>query len=368
MKAIKVYLQYPWKFPDSPYYKYLIQNPPEGADYLNIENQKGVIINKKKRFFLNSIKKKIRRVMGLVNFPAPNVHFTKSKNKFDLIHCAHCLSGNKSAWVADFEGIWQMFISGKETFFGKKLASRILKSTYCKKMIAWTEATKKDFSRTFPGLEEKIEVVYPAVPAHSRKENRKKEVVLLFIGRYFYEKGGHHALEIMDKLTAKYNNVKGIVVSEVPNKVREKYRNNKKIEFYKLMSQSELFSKIYPLADIFLYPGYSDTFGFAILEAMSFGLPIVTADAVARKELVENGKTGFVIEANHKREWETDYVKIDDENRIFAELLDKTEELIANRAVREKMSKKCTELIKSGKFSLAERNKNLRRIYEEALE
>jgi len=45
-----------------------------------------------------------------------------------------------------------------------------------------------------------------------------------------------------------------------------------------------------------VYPGYSDSFGFAFLEAMAFGLPIVTVDGFARREIVEDGKNGFVIE------------------------------------------------------------------------
>jgi hypothetical protein len=43
MKKIKVYLQYPWKFPDSPYYKCLLQEHPKEIEYLNVEKQKGVI-------------------------------------------------------------------------------------------------------------------------------------------------------------------------------------------------------------------------------------------------------------------------------------------------------------------------------------
>ena len=53
--------------------------------------------------------------------------------------------------------------------------------------------------------------------------------------------------------------------------------------------------KMYEKTDIFVYPGYTDTFGFSILEAMSFGIPIVTLDGFARKEIVEDGKTGFLV-------------------------------------------------------------------------
>jgi regulator of replication initiation timing len=41
--------------------------------------------------------------------------------------------------------------------------------------------------------------------------------------------------------------------------------------------------------------------------------------------------------------------------------------LIENEKLREKMSKECIKTVKSGKFSLKERNKNLKRIYEEAI-
>ena len=35
MNRIRVYLQSPWKFSDSPYYLYLRQNPPLNVEYVN---------------------------------------------------------------------------------------------------------------------------------------------------------------------------------------------------------------------------------------------------------------------------------------------------------------------------------------------
>ena len=121
MEKIKIYLQYPWKFPDSPYYKYLIDNPPKNIEYLNIENQKGVIIDKKGVFFSNLLKKLIRGVIQKFKIPLINTHQTKINKGYDLIHCAHCISGNKFPWVADFESSWQIFASGRITFLNQKI-------------------------------------------------------------------------------------------------------------------------------------------------------------------------------------------------------------------------------------------------------
>ena len=112
MNNIKVYLQYPWKFPDSPYYKYLINNPPKEIEYLNVQKQEGVITNKRFFWFSNFLKRNIRKWINFFKFSIPNAHLSPD-GEYDLIHCAHCLSKNNKSWVADTEGVWQFYIGEK---------------------------------------------------------------------------------------------------------------------------------------------------------------------------------------------------------------------------------------------------------------
>lgn len=362
MIKIKVYLQYPWKFPDSPYYKYLIDNPPENIEFLNAEKQKGVIINKKFFWFSNFLKRNIRKFANFIKLSIPNAHLIRTKQNYDLIHCAHCLSKNKNKpWVADIESIWQLYI-GKKTKKSKEKVRKILLRENCKKIMPWTEKTKKEILKEFPEIKEKVKVVYPATPLLNIKRKRYKNINLLFVGRYFYDKGGLHALKVIDKLTKKYNNVKGIIVSEVPESVLKKYSQNKKIKFFGLMPQKELF-ELYSESDVFVYPGYSDSFGFAYLEAMSFGIPIITVDGFARKEIIDEGKTGFVI----KRKGPKWYPEKEEGEEVIEKIKEKTEKLIKNKKLREKMAKNCIEIIKNGRFSIKERNKKLEKIYKGAL-
>jgi glycosyltransferase involved in cell wall biosynthesis len=361
-KQIKVYLQYPWKFPDSPYYKSLIENPPENVRYLNTEEQKGVIVSKKFFWFSNFLKKYIRKFFNVSKLTIPNAHLSPEKD-YDLIHCAHCLSQNENKpWIADFESVWQMYI-GNETEKAKEKVRNILQKENCKKIIAWTEETKKEIIKEFPEIKNKVEVIYPAIPSRNFKKKQKKEINIIFSGRYFYWKGGLHALEAIDKLTKKYKNVYGIINSVVPEEIKKKYSQNNKIKFHELIPQEKLF-ELYTEADIMIYPGYSDTFGFGFLEAMSFGLPIVTIDGFARKELVEEGKTGFVI--NKPRQINEELIRKVDEN-IIKNIFEKTEILIKDKKLRKSMSKNGLGKIKTGKFSIKERNKKLERIYLESL-
>jgi len=357
---MKVYLQYPWKFPDSPYYKYLIQSPPQGIEYLNIEKQKGVITSKSFFWFSNFLKRNIRRFTSLFNLSIPNTHLSPSGD-YDLIHCAHCLSKNTDKpWVADIEILWSMWISGRESLLGREKVKKILLNKNCRKIMPWTERTKEDILRVFPEIKEKIEVVYPTVQTKKIIRKKNKEIVIIFSGRYFYSKGGLHSLEAIDILTKKYPNVKAIFNSDVPKELIKKYSKNKKITFYSLIPQKKLF-ELYNQSNILIYPGYSDSFGFAYLEAMSFGIPSITVDGFARKEIIENEKTGFVIE----KDSEIDPGK---ENKlIVSNIVEKASILIQNRKKLSLMSKNCLEEIKNGKFSIKERNRKLKKIYEEAI-
>ena len=371
MNKIKVFLQSPWKFLDSPYYKYLIKTPPKEIEYLNIEDQKGAITQKRKFLLLNFGKKIIRKTLNFVGVSIPNTKQTNYAKKFDLIHCAHCLSLNKTPWVADFESWWQMWVSVNPKKIEKEKVKKILLDKNCKKIMPWTEGAKIDLIKLFPEIKKKLEVVYPAISKkEEKKRNNKDRVEILFVGRYFYEKGGLHALEAIDRLTTKYKQVYATFISITPKQILKKYSQNKKIRFLNLMNQSKLFKEIYPNADIFLYPGYSDTFGFTFLEAFSFGIPVVTMQGFARNEIIEEGKTGFIIDCPY---WTSNelYKKCHRLNKEELDWIDKIIKklslLIENPSLRKKMSKNCRDVIKTGKFSIKERNKKLKKIYKEAI-
>ena len=54
MEKIKAFLQRPWKFSDSPYYKYLLSGSPKNIEYINVKDKRqGVIENARKFRFLN---------------------------------------------------------------------------------------------------------------------------------------------------------------------------------------------------------------------------------------------------------------------------------------------------------------------------
>jgi glycosyltransferase involved in cell wall biosynthesis len=363
MRKINVYLQYPWKFPDSPYYKYLVQSPPNGVEYLNIEKQRGVITSKRFFWFSNFLKRNIRRITRLFNLSIPNYHLSPD-GKYELIHCAHCLSKNShKPWVADIEMLPSFTISGGNTKKGQNAVREILLRKNCKKIMPWTKYAEEEIIKVYPEIKNKLEVVYPATPEIKNiKKPKNKKIKIIFVARYFDIKGGLIALEVLARLRKKYD-IEGIVVSNVPENLKRKYEG---VRIYPLMPQKDLFN-LMAESDLFLYPSAVDTFGFSLLEAMAFGLPILTINTKhtkSRREIVENEKTGIIFDVNEK----ISYDKIGKtEEEIIDKLVKNSEKLILDKKLREKMKGSCLEEIKKGKFSIKERNKKLKKIYEEAI-
>ena len=87
----------------------------------------------------------------------------------------------------------------------------------------------------------------------------------------------------------------------------------------------------------------------------------MTVDGYARKEVVQDGKTGFVISSKK----EIDYNKLDEE--IIKKLEKKVSLLIENKNLRKRMASEGRKIVKEGKFSVREKNKKLKKIYNEAL-
>ncbi|MFH8120275.1 MAG: glycosyltransferase family 4 protein [Candidatus Aenigmatarchaeota archaeon] len=363
MKKIRVYIQKPWRYTKSYYYVSLTQFPPKNIEFINKNEFKSIKAVPK---YANFLKRFLKKIIKIIISSFPNVRFTKIKKSYDLIHCAHCLSLNKFPWVADIEWVGQFWLYGPvKKYPSKGYVKKILASPYCKKIMAWTEWAKCGILKEFPMLKNKIEVVYPAIPFKKFKRRKSKKITLLFVARDFYFKGGLYALYAIDALTKKYKEVNGIIISNVPENIKNSIKN-KKIKFYDLMSQKKLFKKIYPKCDIFVYPSFTDTFGYSIIEAMSFGIPVVTVDGQSRRELIKNGKHGFIVKSPFG-----DFPKDDDLRKINQNVLNnlirKIELLIKNKKLREKMSKNCIREVREGKFSIKERNKKLEKIYKEAL-
>jgi glycosyltransferase involved in cell wall biosynthesis len=356
-----------------PVYQDLVLYPPKGIRYkvIRITTAEGPKIFQK-------IKEFIWRTYTKFYPPILNLGF----RDFDLVHSNGVMLKTELPWVIDVESVGSLVNHNYENLLNKDYTQKIintLSSPSCKKIIIHTKSGMYSiiYNLDTNHFKEKLEVVYPAIrSANFRKKKNTDRITLLFIGRRFYEKGGLEVLQTFTALEKKFD-VKLLVVANVPNHLKKKVKDN--VEFYlPNMPRNFLFQKIYPRADIFIFPTYIDAMPTVVMEAFSFGLPVIGTKSFSMPELVENNKNGFLVDTpisyydkKFLFRWKDlphlNQIVRKDKPKIVKALVEKTSLLIHNSALRKKMSKEAKKEVVKGKFSIKTRNKKLKQIYEEAL-
>lgn len=62
-------------------------------------------------------------------------------------------------------------------------------------------------------------------------------------------------------------------------------------------------SELYASSDLFVFPSVTDTLGQVVMESQGSGLPVIVSDQGGPKEVVEDGRTGFVLPATSPQAW-----------------------------------------------------------------
>lgn len=338
-----------------------------------------------------------RRVLSPI-LPVPLVKaylesfLKKPPQGIDLTYAIHHLVFRKEPWVVQLEWVHQLagFNYAHLRRF-RRVVERTLASPYCKKILCWCELAKTTVLAHLncDSFLHKIEVVPYAAPLRSgfTKTYDDGKVRMLFVGSgntpaEFYTRGGNVALEAFKLLSGRYDNLELVIASDMPRDIKKQCQGFPNITIIEehISKSQEVQERVFGCADILLFPAHITA--MVILEAMSYELPIVATDIYATREIVGDGKTGFLIKpAKHVPYYVAEYLPTgpgDSLDRRFKKAMERTDSgmvrdmvaktaiLIENAELRRHMGKAGRWEVEQGKFSLQRRNEKLRQIFDEA--
>ncbi len=142
-------------------------------------------------------------------------------------------------------------------------------------------------------------VVHNAIDIQEYQPSTHKEDYLVYVSRICADKGTHHAARI-----AKENGYRLLIAGKIdPGKdeqyfhtVLKPYLDDKDIVYLGEVSQKkklELFSR----ARAFLFPiQWEEPFGLVMAESLACGTPVVATRFGAAPEVIEHGRTGFLVD------------------------------------------------------------------------
>ncbi len=124
----------------------------------------------------------------------------------------------------------------------------------------------------------------------------------------------------------------------------------------------DLLGLVYPFADVYLHLSRMDTYGFSVLEAMSFGLPVVATGFNAITEMVRDGESGVLVahgglDTVNSPEWA---------ERVHRDATSAAQRLLADAELRARMGEAGRRRLER-KFDARYFRETLGRLFDEAL-
>lgn len=165
----------------------------------------------------------------------------------------------------------------------------------------------KEKTITNYNIEKEIEIIPNFVDTDLYKpskslENRKliakpEEKVLIHVSNFRPVKRVQDVIKIFDLVSKKIPS-KLILVGDGPDRsdCEKLCRELNICDKVKFLGKQTGLVDILSIADLFLIPSQSESFGLAALEAMSCGLPVISSSIGGLPELIVHGETGYIAE------------------------------------------------------------------------
>jgi glycosyltransferase involved in cell wall biosynthesis len=182
-------------------------------------------------------------------------------------------------------------------------------------LIAVSMYTRRELVELYGVAEEKIHVIYNGVDVQKFK-NRGEGVdlrrelgieegqkVILCVGRLYYRKGLTMLLRSIPRVVQKFADVRVLISGEGFKRNEENLQElaeKLKIDDFVMFLgyfPDERLPDLYATADLFVLPALYENFPFAILEAQSTGLPVISTQVGGIPEFLINNENGLLVES-----------------------------------------------------------------------
>ncbi len=168
---------------------------------------------------------------------------------------------------------------------------------------------------------DRMQIIPPGFdPKHFRKDSALREktrkglevegkLVLLTVSRLIKAKGHERVLRVMPRLLDQFPNLLYWIVGDgsYRENLEQQTKDLKLQEHVRFLGAQKDPAAFYNAADLFVHPSnlrgkWVETFGLSILEAAACELPAIASRESGAREIIEHGKTGFLIDEDNEEE------------------------------------------------------------------
>jgi len=222
------------------------------------------------------------------------------KDEFDIIH-THI--GNTAYYFSDLANVPII-----ETIHSPAVGSKKTKRIRSAKDVYWLDASRRSDSvhhvfvsnsqRDNSRLKKNVSVVHNGIDLDKFSFKKDPKDYFVYLGYITEDKGAHIAVKVAKKANIKLKLAGSC--SGCKDYFKEKvkpYLKKGKIEYVGAVNPQER-NRLLGGAKAILVPlQWEEPFGLVMIEAMACGTPVIGFDRAAVSEIVEDGKTGYVVDS-----------------------------------------------------------------------
>jgi len=163
----------------------------------------------------------------------------------------------------------------------------------------------------------------------------KDDFVITFIGRIVKDKGINELVESFINLVKKYPNLKLLLVGDYEEDLNPINKKNKKFidEFESIITvgfKNDI-RKFLGITDLFTLPSYREGLPNSLLEAGSFGIPLLATDINGCNEIIENNETGILVKKKDVKSLEEGIEKLIVNKKLYSYIRDNVRDRIIKK-------------------------------------
>ncbi|MCT7529557.1 glycosyltransferase family 4 protein [Aliarcobacter cryaerophilus] len=149
----------------------------------------------------------------------------------------------------------------------------------------------------------------------------KKDFVITFVGRIVKDKGINELIEAFINLSKEYNNLKLLLVGDYEEHLNP-IKNENKILIDSLDSiitvgfQNDI-RDFLSITDLFVLPSYREGLPNSLIEAGSFGIPLLATNINGCNEIIDDGITGILVEKKSAKKLEEAIDKLLEDKELY---------------------------------------------------
>ncbi len=138
--------------------------------------------------------------------------------------------------------------------------------------------------------------IYHGIPLEDYPYNPNPKNYFCYIGRISQDKGIHLALKLAKKLDINFK-IAGLISGENQEYFEKEIKPNlnQKIQFLGLITNSQKKTLLKNALGFLHLNTYPEGFGLTLIESMACGTPVIGGNLGSIPEVIEDGKTGFVV-------------------------------------------------------------------------